>query len=166
MRDERREARAARRGVPGVAGVPAAAGQDPGGAVPGVAGRTAGDPARLRRRDRAAACGPHAGVRRGHAARGDPGTGRLPRGSPGGSPGRPHGGGPVKSIRGLPAALLLLGPLLGPLLALLAYEGYIVYQLTAGPSLIFSVTLVLAPLPSSAASRAPRGDTATISRYS
>jgi len=129
-----------------------------------MAGRAAGDPARPRSRARAAAGGPHAGLRRGHAAWDDPGTGRLPRGSPGGSPGRA-----VKTIRWLVAGLLLLSALLGALLALLAllaYEGYIIYQLIAGASLIFSATLVLVHLASFAASRIPRWDIATASWYS
>jgi len=126
-----------------------------------VAGRAAGDPARPRGRARAAACGPHAGLRRGHAARDDPGTGRLPRGSPGA-----HRGGAVKTIRWLAVGLLLISALLGALLALLAYEGYIIYQLIVGASLIFSATLVLVHLASFAASRIRRWDTATISWYS
>ena len=44
--------------------------------------------------------------------------------------------------------------------------GYIVYQLIAGASLIFGVTLVLVHLASFAASRIPRRDIATISWYS
>ena len=73
-----------------------------------------------------------------------------------------HRGGAVRTIRWLAAGLLLLGALL----ALLAYEGYIIYQLIAGASLIFSATLVLVQLASFAASRIPRWDTATISWYS
>jgi hypothetical protein len=126
-----------------------------------VAGRAAGDSARPRSRARAAACGPHAGLRRGHSARDDPGTGRLPRGSPGAPP-----RGSAKAIRWLAVGLLLLGAPLGALLALLAYEGYIAYQLIAGASLIFSATLVLVHLASFAARRIPRWDTATIGWYS
>jgi hypothetical protein len=77
-----------------------------------------------------------------------------------------HPGGAAKTIRWLAAGLLLLCALLGPLLALLAYEGYIVYQLIAGASLIFSATLVLVHLASFAAGRIPRWDIATISWYS
>jgi hypothetical protein len=40
-----------------------------------------------------------------------------------------HQGGAAKTIRWLADGLLLLGGLLGALLVLLAYEGYIVYQL-------------------------------------
>ena len=47
-----------------------------------------------------------------------------------------HRGGAVKTIRWLAVGLLLLSAPLGALLALLAYEGYIVYQLIAGASLI------------------------------
>jgi hypothetical protein len=80
-----------------------------------------------------------------------------------------HQGGAVKTIRWLAAGLLLLGALLGALLALLAllaYEGYIIYQLIAGASLIFSATLVLVHLASFAVSRIPRWDIATTSWYS
>jgi hypothetical protein len=80
-----------------------------------------------------------------------------------------HRDGAVKTIRWLAVGLLLLGALLGALLtllALLAYEGYIIYQLIAGASLIFSVTLVLVHLASFAASRIPRWDIATASWYS
>lgn len=77
-----------------------------------------------------------------------------------------HLGGAAKTIRWVAAGLLLLGALLGPLLALLAYEGFIIYQLIAGASLIFSATLVLVHLASLAASRIPRWDTATINWYS
>jgi hypothetical protein len=77
-----------------------------------------------------------------------------------------HRGGAAKTVRWLAVGLLLLGALLGPLLALLAYEGYIIYQLIAGASLIFSATLVLVHLASFAASRIPRWDTGTISWYS
>ena len=73
-----------------------------------------------------------------------------------------HRGGAVKTIRWLAVGLLLLG---APL-ALLAYEGYIIYQLIAGASLIFSATLVLVHLASFAASRMPRWDIATTSWYS
>jgi hypothetical protein len=81
-----------------------------------------------------------------------------------------HQGGAVKTIRWLAVGLLLLSALLsallGALLALLAYEGYIIYQLIAGASLIFSATLVLVHLASFAASRIPRWDIATASWYS
>lgn len=73
-----------------------------------------------------------------------------------------HQAGAVKTIRWLAVGLLLLGALL----ALLAYEGYIIYQLIAGASLIFSATLVLVHLASFAASRIPRWDVATTSWYS
>jgi hypothetical protein len=73
-----------------------------------------------------------------------------------------HPGGTVKTIRWLAVGLLLLGALL----ALLAYEGYIIYQLIAGASLIFSATLVLVHLASFAASRIPRWDIAITSWYS
>ena len=45
-------------------------------------------------------------------------------------------------------------------------ESYIIYQLIAGASLIFSATLVLVHLASFAASRMPRWDIATTSWYS
>jgi hypothetical protein len=77
-----------------------------------------------------------------------------------------HRGGAAKTIRWVAAGLLLLGALLVPLLALLAYEGYILYHLIAGASLIFSATLVLVHLAAFAASRIPRWDTATTSWYS
>jgi hypothetical protein len=82
-----------------------------------------------------------------------------------------HRGGAAKTIRWLAVGLLLvgslLGALLGALLALLAYEGYIIYQLIAGASLTFSATLVLVHLASFVASRRiPRWDTATVSWYS
>ena len=77
-----------------------------------------------------------------------------------------HRGGAVKTIRWLAVGLLLISALLGALLALLAYEGYIIYQLIVGASLIFSATLVLVHLASFAASRIRRWDTATISWYS
>jgi hypothetical protein len=80
-----------------------------------------------------------------------------------------HRDGAVKTVRWLAVGLLLLGALLGALLALLAllaYEGYIIYQLIAGASLIFSATLVLVHLASFAASRIPRWDVATTSWYS
>jgi hypothetical protein len=76
-----------------------------------------------------------------------------------------HPGGAVKAIRWLATGLLLLGALLCPLLALLAYEGYIAYQLIAGASLVFSATFVLVHLAAFAASRIPRR-TATASWYS
>ena len=62
----------------------------------------------------------------------------------------------AKSIRWLGTGLLLLGGLLGGALVLLAYEGCIIYQLAAGPNLIFSVTLVLVNLGYFAASCIPR----------
>jgi hypothetical protein len=77
-----------------------------------------------------------------------------------------HRGGAAKTIRWVAAGLLLLGALLVPLLALLAYEGYILYHLIAGASLIVSATLVLVHLASFAGRRIPRWDTATISWYS
>ena len=77
-----------------------------------------------------------------------------------------HRGGAVKTIRWLAVGLLLLSALLGTLLALLAYEGYIIYQLIAGASLIFGATLVLVHLASFSASRMPRWDIATTSWYS
>jgi hypothetical protein len=80
-----------------------------------------------------------------------------------------HPGGAVKTIRWLAVGLLLLSALLGTLLALLAllaYEGYIIYQLIAGASLIFGATLVLVHLASFAASRMPPWDIATTSWYS
>ncbi len=77
-----------------------------------------------------------------------------------------HRGGAVKTIHWLAVGLLLFSALLGALLALLAYEGYIIYQLIAGASLIFSATLVLVHLASFAASRIPRWDIAITSWYS
>lgn len=62
----------------------------------------------------------------------------------------------AKDIRWLGTGLLLLGGLLGCAVFLLAYEGGIIYQLAAGPNLIFSVTLVLANLGVFAASCIPR----------
>ena len=62
----------------------------------------------------------------------------------------------AKSIRWLGTGLLLAGGLLGGLLFLLADEGCIIYQLAAGPNLIFSVTLVLVNLGYLAASCIPR----------
>jgi hypothetical protein len=75
-------------------------------------------------------------------------------------------GGAFKTIRWAAAGLLLLGALLGPPLALLAYEGFIIYQLIAGASLIFSATLVLVHLASFAASRIARWGTGTAGWYS
>jgi hypothetical protein len=80
-----------------------------------------------------------------------------------------HRAGAAKTIRWLAGGLLLLGALLGALLALLAllaYEGYIIYLLIVGASLVFSATLVLVHLASFAISRIPRRDTATTSWYS
>jgi hypothetical protein len=77
-----------------------------------------------------------------------------------------HRGGAAKSIRWLASGLLLLGALLCGLLALLAYESYIISKLIAGASLSFSAVLVLVQLACFAASRIPRWDDATISWYS
>lgn len=62
----------------------------------------------------------------------------------------------AKDIRWLGTGLLLLGGLLGGVLVLLAYEGFIIYQLATGPKLLFSVTLVLFNLGYFAASYIPR----------
>jgi hypothetical protein len=62
----------------------------------------------------------------------------------------------AKDLRWLGTGLLLLGGLLGGALFLLAYEGCIIYQLATGPSLLFSVPLVLVNLGYFAASRIPR----------
>ena len=62
----------------------------------------------------------------------------------------------AKSIRWLGTGLLLAGALLACALVLLAYEGYIIYQLVAGPNLAFSVPLVLVNLGYLAASCIPR----------
>jgi hypothetical protein len=77
-----------------------------------------------------------------------------------------HRGGAAKTIRWLAVGVLLLGALLGCLLALLAYEGYLIDQLVAGASLTFAATIVLVHLASLAASRIPRWDSATIRWYS
>jgi hypothetical protein len=77
-----------------------------------------------------------------------------------------HRGGAAKTIRWLATGLLLLGALLGGVLALLAYEGYLIYQLITGASVAFGASLMLAHLASFAASRILRRDTATISWYS
>lgn len=60
------------------------------------------------------------------------------------------------SIRWLGTGLLLLGALLACVLVLVAYEGWIVYHLTAGPTLSFGGPLVLINLVVLAASRIPR----------
>jgi hypothetical protein len=52
----------------------------------------------------------------------------------------------AKSIRWLGTGLLLLSGLLAGVLLLLAYEGWIIYHLAAGPNLPFSVTLALSNL--------------------
>lgn len=62
----------------------------------------------------------------------------------------------AKSIRWLGTGLLLAGGLLACALFLLAYEGCIIYQLAAGPNLLFSVPLVLVNLGYLAASCIPR----------
>src|SRR5262249_53224452 len=85
----------------------------------------------------------------------------LARAASRGAPGGARRGGAANPTRWLAAGLLLLGALFGALLALLAlpaYEGYIVYQLIAGASLAFSATLVLVHLASFAASRIPQWD--------
>ena len=73
---------------------------------------------------------------------------------------------PSRPSAGSPSACCCSAPCSVALLALLAYEGYIIYQLIAGASLIFSATLVLVHLASFAASRIPRWDIATTSWYS
>ena len=65
-------------------------------------------------------------------------------------------GTPAKDIRWLGTGLLLLGGLLACVLALLAYEGFIICQLATGPNLFFSVPLVLVNLGYFAASWIPR----------
>jgi hypothetical protein len=62
----------------------------------------------------------------------------------------------AKDLRWLGTGLLLLGGLLGGLLFLLAYEGCIIFQLATGPTLAFSVPLVLVNLGFFVASRIPR----------
>jgi len=62
----------------------------------------------------------------------------------------------AKSIRWLGTGLLLAGALLACALVLLAYEGCIIYQLATGPSLLFSVPLVLVNLGYFAATCIPR----------
>jgi len=62
----------------------------------------------------------------------------------------------AKDLRWLGTGLLLLGGLLGGALFLLAYEGCIIYQLATGPSLLFSVPLVLVNLGYFAATCIPR----------
>jgi hypothetical protein len=62
----------------------------------------------------------------------------------------------AKDIRWLGTGLLLLGGLLGGALALLAYEGCIIYQLATGPNLLFTVPLVLVNLGCFAVSCIPR----------
>ena len=52
-----------------------------------------------------------------------------------------HHGVTAKDVRWLGTGLLLLGALLGCVLLLLAYEGFLIYQLAAGPGLAFSVSL-------------------------
>jgi hypothetical protein len=52
----------------------------------------------------------------------------------------------AKDLRWLGTGLLLLGALLGCVLALLADEGWIIYHLAAAPDLPFSVTLALSNL--------------------
>jgi hypothetical protein len=73
-----------------------------------------------------------------------------------------HEGGDGQVISLLAAVLLVLG---GPLV-LLAYEGYIVYELINGPNLIFSATLVLVYLALFVASCIPRWDSAPSRWYS
>ena len=62
----------------------------------------------------------------------------------------------AKDIRWLGTGLLLLSGLLACALVLLAYEGWIIYQLAAGPNLPFSVSLALSNLVLFAASCIPR----------
>jgi hypothetical protein len=75
------------------------------------------------------------------------------RGAHRGAPARDTAG---KSIRWLGTGLLLLGALLGCVLLLLAYEGWIIYHLTTGPALSFSGPFVLINLVVVAASSIPR----------
>ena len=98
------------------------------------------------------ACSPHAGLRRGHAARDGSGGGRLSRGAPRRS-GQEHGR-QKHPLAG--TGLLLLAGLLACALVLLAYEGCIIYELAVGPDLAFSVTIVLVNLGFFAAGRIPR----------
>ncbi|HEY2262767.1 MAG TPA: hypothetical protein VGI96_09095 [Streptosporangiaceae bacterium] len=74
--------------------------------------------------------------------------------------------GVAKTIRLLAVGLLVLGVLLGGVLALLAYEGYLIDQLITGASVAFSASLALGHLAGFAASRIPRWRTAAVSWYS
>jgi len=65
-------------------------------------------------------------------------------------------GAAAKDIRWLGTGLLLLGGVLGGILFLLAYEGFLIYQLAAGPSLAFSASFTLAQLVALVASYIPR----------